>query len=185
MLVIARKRREAVTIDGTIRVEVLRLTPGVARLRMVVPRGVAIQRGVALPGDPAALEARNGCSDGTGMGVVNLTLCDQQIITVRDDIHLGLIDVDSSRAVIFVDAPETVHVHVESAHRPPMTGHSLSPAASEPVQALLPFSSAGEAGPPENGCRVHRKSAADAGSEKPAPRTIPFPWAGAGEERHE
>jgi sRNA-binding carbon storage regulator CsrA len=185
MLVIARKRHEAVTIDGAIRVEVLGLTPGVARLRLVVPRGVAIQRGVALPGDPAALEARNGSSDGPGMAAVELTLCGQPIITVRADIHIGLIDVDTTRAVLFVDAPETVRVNVESVHRPPVAGQSRAQPAGEPVQALLPFSAAADAGPSENGQRGPRKSAADAGREKLAPRTIPFPWAGAGEERHE
>jgi sRNA-binding carbon storage regulator CsrA len=187
MLVIARKRHEAVTIDGTIRVEVLCLAPGVARLRIVVPRGVAIQRGVRMPGDPAACarEACNGGSDAAGREVVDLTVCGQQIVTVHDDIHVGLMDVDATRAVLFFDTPETAHVNVESARRPRAAGRSSSPAADAPVQALLPFSMPAEAAAPANGVRASRKSAGDAARENPAPSTIPFPWAGMGEERPE
>jgi sRNA-binding carbon storage regulator CsrA len=184
MLVIARKRHEAVIIDGNIRVEVLRLTPGVARLRFVAPRDVAIQRGVARAGDPAAVEAGNGGVDGAGMGVVDLTLCDQQILTVGDDIHLGLMDVDATRAVLFVDAPDTVAVNVESAARPRAAGRSSSQAASESVQALLPFSTPTEPTSPDTG-RGPRKSAGDAGGEESTPSTIPFPAGGSGEERHD
>jgi sRNA-binding carbon storage regulator CsrA len=185
MLVIARKRHEAVIIDGNIRVEVLRVTRGVVRLRFVAPRDVAIQRGVPRPGDPAALEARNGGVDDAGMGVVDLTLCDQQIVTVRDDVHLGLIDVDATRAVLFVDAPAAVGVTVESPARPRGAAPSSSHAAGEPVQALLPFSTPAEAPSPENGTRAPRKSAGDAARENPTPPTIPFPWAATGEEPHE
>jgi sRNA-binding carbon storage regulator CsrA len=193
MLVIARKRHEAVTIDGNIRVEVLCLTPGVARLRLMAPRDVAIHRGVTRPGDPAAAEARNGSLDGSGMGVFDLTLCDQQVITVRDDIHLGLMDVDKTRAVLFVDVPDAVCVHVEpaAAARPRGAGHSPSRAAGEcePVQALLPFSTPADPASAENGARGPRtsQSASNAGreNEKPTPSTIPFPWSGVGDERHE
>jgi sRNA-binding carbon storage regulator CsrA len=195
MLVIARKRHEAVTIDGAIRVEVLCVAPGVARLRFVAPREVAIHRGVTRPGEPAAVEARNGSLDGSGMGmgVFDLTLCDQQIITVRDDIHLGLMDVDKTRAVLFVDAPDTVCVHVEpaTAARPRGTGCASAQAVGErePVQALLPFATPADPAAPENGARGPRKSksAGSAGCEieKPSPSTILFPWAGSGDERHD
>jgi sRNA-binding carbon storage regulator CsrA len=193
MLVIARKRHEAVTIDGHIRVEVLCLTPGVARLRFVAPPEVAIHRGVTRPGEPAAVEARNGRLDGSGMGVLDLTLCDQQIITVGDDIYLGLMDVDKTRAVLFVDAPETVCVHVEPAARPRGTDHLSSDTAREhePVQALLPFATPADSAPAGNGARGTRRSpsqsAGNAGceNERSTPTTIPFPSAEAGEERDE
>jgi sRNA-binding carbon storage regulator CsrA len=189
MLVVARKRHEAVIIDGNIRVEVLRLTPGVARLRCVAPRDVAIHRGVARAGAPAAVEAKsNGChSNGAAIGVVDITLCDQQIITIGSDIHLGLIDVDRTRAVLFVDAPDGISVNVESAsparnHILPVRGES-----DDVVQALLPFSTAPEpAGDDDD--QKHRPREprtgvrGDGASDRPPSRILPFPGAGASGE---
>jgi hypothetical protein len=187
MLVIARKRHEALTIGGNIRVEVLRLSPGVARLRFAIPSGVAIQRGVPRAGDPAAIEAGNGGIDSSGMGVVDLTLCDQQIVTVRNDVHLGLVDVDATRAVLFVDSPDGTAVHVEASPRPRPHGRPSAAVAGEARQALLPFSapSASEPAPPANanGHAGPRKNPTESTRETPVPRTIPFPWAGGGEPR--
>src|SRR5262249_7800735 len=148
-------------------------------------RGVAIHHGVALPGDPTAREAGNGGSDGAGMRGVDLTLCGQQIITVRDDVHIGLMDADAARAGLFVGAPEKVPAKVESGRPRAGAGPSSSQAAGAPVQALLPFSTPAEAASPENGCRGPRKNAGDPGRENPTPCTIPFPGAGTGEEPHE
>jgi sRNA-binding carbon storage regulator CsrA len=177
MLVIARKRHQAVTIDGNIRVEVLRLTGGLARLRFVAPRRITIERGVTGPGGQSAPEAVNGGIDAAGMGVVDLTLGDQQIITVRSDVHLGLVDIDSTRAVLFIDAPNGVPVTVESAERSrtprlPTEGHE------EAVQALLPFPPPAEVPPVEN-LRCDSRNAAGAPPSKDPPTPIiPFPGVG-------
>jgi sRNA-binding carbon storage regulator CsrA len=176
MLVIARKRHESVTIDGNIRVEVLRLTGGVARLRFAAPKRIAIQRGVARLGDPPAFEALNGGIDAAGMGVVDLTLCDQQIITVRNDIHLGLVDIDATRAVLFVDAPDGISVNVESTVRA-RTVRLPSRAGHKAVQALLPF-----APPAETGVGESRGLNTEAPRQNPATSTIPFPGIGSGRE---
>ena len=179
MLVITRKRHEAVTIDGNIRVEVLRLSGGVARLRFVAPKQIAIQRGVARPGAPPASEAVNGGIDAAGMGVVDLTLGDQQIITVRSDIHLGLVDIDTTRAVFFIDAPDGISVDVESTGRA-KTVRLPSAAGDEAVQALLPF-----APPAENGPRESRRLSTEPPRPNPSAPTIPFPGIGSGQEFQE
>ena len=176
MLVIARKRHEAVTIDGNIRVEVLRLSGGVARLRFVAPKRIAIQRGVPQPGGPPAPEAVNGGIDAAGMGVVDLTLADQQIITVRSDVHLGLVDIDATRAVLFIDAPDGISVNVESTVRA-QTVRLPSGAGDEAVQALLPF-----APPAESGLREAHKFRSEARPQNRAGPTILFPGIGSGQE---
>jgi sRNA-binding carbon storage regulator CsrA len=182
MLVIARKRLEAVTIDGNIRVEVLQLTGGLARLRFVAPQRIAIQRGVARPGDRPAYEAVNGGIDAAGMGVVDLTLGDQQIITIGSNVHLGLVDVDSTRAVLFVDAPDGVAVNVESAMRP-RTRRLPSEGGGDAVQALLPFARPANAASADNGRLECRKSDGAAPRRNVQAATLPFPGIGSGEDR--
>jgi sRNA-binding carbon storage regulator CsrA len=146
MLVIARGRNEAVVIDDTIRVEVLRLTGGVVRLRILAPKGVPVLRGVAKAGDPPAVEAVNGGVDATGLGAVELSLGPQHVITLGADIHLGLIDIAAGRAMLFVDGPADIAVKAEEtgASRPKLAGKGAAQG-----QALLPFSngSCGESAP--------------------------------------
>jgi sRNA-binding carbon storage regulator CsrA len=184
MLVIARKRHEAVTIDGNIRVELLQLTGGLARLRFVAPRCIAIQRGVARPGDPSAYEAVNGGIDAAGMGVVDLTLGDQQIITVRSDVHIGLVDIDATRAVLFVDAPDGMSVNVESAVRP-RTRRLPSGGSQESVQALLPFAPPTDVASAESGRPECRKSIGEAPRRNLWAPTLPFPKIESEQDRRE
>jgi carbon storage regulator CsrA len=136
MLVLARRRHEAVLIDGTIRVEVLRVTGGVARLRVLAPQHVAVVRGVTKAGDQPAIEAVNGGFDGNGIGAVELVLCPRQLITIGSDFHVSLVDIDSTRAVLFFDVPRGTSVKAEDAERPRTrrTGRA-KPAGQE----LLPF----------------------------------------------
>jgi sRNA-binding carbon storage regulator CsrA len=174
MLVLARKRHEAIVIGDDIRVEVLRLTGGVARLRFTAPRHVPIVRGVSKPGDSAAVEAVNGGIDASGLGVVELTLGHQQIITIRNDIHLGMVDVDATRALLCVDVPPELSVKAEEsskARAKPLPGDH----AEESIQGLLPFPTSLGADPNE-GPRAARETVFDVPSEEPI-RTIPFPKA--------
>lgn len=184
MLVIARKRLEAVTIDGNIRVEVLQLSGGVARLRFVAPRSIAIQRGAARPGDPSAYEAVNGGIDAAGMGVVDLTLGDQQIITVRTDVHLGLVDIDATRAVLFVDAPDGISINVESTVRA-RTRRLPSGGSEAAVQALLPFAPPADVASAERSHSDSRKSSSEAPRRNVAAPTLPFPGIGFEQDRRE
>jgi sRNA-binding carbon storage regulator CsrA len=151
MVVIARGRNEAVIIDGTIRVEVLRLAGDLARLRLQTPKDVPVQRGVAKAGDPAAIEAINGGIDATGMGVVELTLASQHVITIGEEFHVGLLDIAAGRAVLFLDVPCEVSVTTEDAGpvRPRLRakgearGQRMLPfpntSAGEPPPSTIPF----------------------------------------------
>lgn len=184
MLVIARKRHEAITIDGNIRVEVLRLAGGVARLRFVAPRRTTITRGVARPGDSVAAEAVNGGVDASGMGVVDLTLGNHQIVTIRNEIHLGLIDLDAMRALIFIDAPTDLSVKAEAAVKTPTSAVSSHPhAGDDAVQALLPFSPLPDADTDRPGPSGPPQRLVGPGPGDSAIHTIPFPTPEEFEER--
>lgn len=165
MLVLARKRNEALVIDGMVRIEVLRLAGGVARLRFTAPKSVPVLRGVAKAGDPPAVEAINRGIDASGMGVVDLTLGTQQVVTVGDDIHVGLVDITSSRAVLFIDA--TRDVSVDSGVRAkggPKAARADKGETAE--QGLLPFPVAFGPDP--------EKPAVDHAHDDTVPRTLPF-----------
>jgi sRNA-binding carbon storage regulator CsrA len=169
MLVLARARNQAVVIDGAIRVEVLQLAGDVARLRFLTPRHVPIQRGVAKFGGGPAAEAVNGGIDSSGMGVVDLNLGCEQVITVGSDIHLGLVDIDKTRALLFIDAPREISVRPDGENKPkPGSGRR----GASTAQGLLPFPS------PPNGlerARENEDQDDDGGGEDPDHKTIPFP----------
>jgi sRNA-binding carbon storage regulator CsrA len=142
MLVLARKRSETLIIDGTIRVEVLSLSAGVARLRFLAPRRVPISRGVARHASTCAVEAVNagvGESDmvPVGMRALDLLLAKTQVLTLGSEIHIGLVDIDSTRALLFVDAPRDVSVQTGETEKPAPRGRSR--AARDRGQGMLAF----------------------------------------------
>jgi carbon storage regulator CsrA len=123
MLVIARKRSETLIIDGTIRVEVLSVSGGMARLRFLAPRRIPISRGVVQPASAAFDEAASGGLDASGkdpvgLRVEDLLLAKTQVVTLGTEIHMGLVDIDSARALIFVDAPRDVSVQAGETEKP-------------------------------------------------------------------
>jgi carbon storage regulator CsrA len=140
MLVIARKRHEAILIGREIRIEVLRLTGGVARLRFTAPRHFPIARGVAKNGSVAGDESAGAKLDESGAGTIDLTLGNQQIITIGDAIHLGLISADSTRALLVVEAPDDLAVTAHDAAKP-RAKPTPSDDDAESHQGLLPFPS--------------------------------------------
>jgi sRNA-binding carbon storage regulator CsrA len=172
MLVLARRRNESLVIDGAIRVEVLRLAGGVARLRFTTPQSVPVMRGVAKAGDPSAVEAINGGIDASGMGIVDLTLGVQQVVTVGEDIHVGLVDVSAARVLLFVDAEHDVAVDSGAgAKGRSKAGHSGKGEGSE--QGLLPFPVSFGPEPQDKPCD-HSVEEKSAHSDDAAPHTLPF-----------
>jgi sRNA-binding carbon storage regulator CsrA len=141
MLVIARKRSETLIIDGTIRVEVLGLLGGVVRLRVLAPKRIPISRGVAgaLTDTVAAVHGGIDASgvDSVGLRVEDLVLAKTQVVTLGREIHMGLVDIDSTRALLFVDAPGSVPVQAGETEKP--APRRLSRAATARGQGMLAF----------------------------------------------
>lgn len=176
MVVLARKRSETLLIDGTIRVEVLGLSGGMARLRFLAPTRIPISRGVARHAQTCAMEAINAGADVSGvdlvgMRAVDLLLGTTQVLTVGREIHIGLVDIDSSRALLFIDAPHDVSVQTGETETPKRRRPSR--AAKNRGQAMLPF-------PPTPSAetdgveRDPRGAATDCAQDDAHPGTVPF-----------
>jgi sRNA-binding carbon storage regulator CsrA len=104
MLVLSRRKHEAVLIDGVIRVEVLGLAKSMVRLRLIAPRDMPVVADIA----KRELRPRNDPSSqncGVGVRTSDLTLVTQQVIKLSESITFGVVDVDRSRALFFIDAP--------------------------------------------------------------------------------
>jgi sRNA-binding carbon storage regulator CsrA len=176
MLVIARKRSETLIIDGTVRVEVLGLSGGMARLRFLTPSRIPISRGVARHVSTRAVEAGNAGVDASGMDpvatrVVDLTLAKTQVLTLGTEIHIGLVDIDSTRALLFVDAPGSVAVQAGETEKP--TPRRLSRAAPNRGQGMLAFPPHPATETDENRRDSHRASTGSTLDDSHS-STIPF-----------
>jgi carbon storage regulator CsrA len=104
MLVVARKKNEAIFIDGVIEIEVVNVAKATVRVRLSAPRCTQVVRGFfkkELGAEPEASAKVNPA----GIDALNLTLVTQQVIELGKSISLGVVDVDRSRALFFVDAP--------------------------------------------------------------------------------
>jgi carbon storage regulator CsrA len=104
MLVVSRRKNEAILIDGAIEIEVVNVTKATVRVRLSAPRSLQVVRGFVKRELGAEAEpATKG--NPAGIDTLNLTLVSQQVIELGRSISLGVVDVDRSRALFFVDAP--------------------------------------------------------------------------------
>ena len=104
MLVLSRKKSEAILIDGVIRIEVVNLIKAIVRVRLLAPRGLQLPRSGAWKESRDSLESLVR-TNGAALEVFHLTLVNQQILPLRECLNLGVVDVDKSRALFVVDAP--------------------------------------------------------------------------------
>lgn len=109
MVVLARKKSEAILIDGVIRIEVVNVSRATVRVRLRAPRCVP---------PPQAVPPRDGSPDEdplarvhpVGMDDYHMTLVNQQLVNLGGSISLGVLDADRTRVLFFVDAPLGVSV---------------------------------------------------------------------------
>lgn len=104
MLVLSRKKNEAILIDGVIRVEVVTVTKAAVRVRLMAPRSQHLPQGIAR-GDLPCRDESTARDGPVGVEVFHLTLVNQQIVTLAESISLAVVDADRARALFFVDAP--------------------------------------------------------------------------------
>ncbi len=104
MLVLSRKKCEAILIDGAIRIDILNTAKATVRVRLLAPRNLQLPHGVARKeirdrqDSPAIISP-------VGMHVFHMTLLNQQIVQLGESVSLGVVDADKSRVLFFVDAP--------------------------------------------------------------------------------
>ncbi len=104
MLVLSRKKSEAILIDGVIRIEVINMIKAMVRVRLMAPRSLQLPHGGARKDirDRQDTPARTAP---VGMDVFHMTLVNQQVLPLGKCLNLGVVDVDKSRVLFFVDAP--------------------------------------------------------------------------------
>ena len=109
MLVVSRRKNEVILIDGAIEIEVVNVTKATVRVRLSAPRSMQVVRGLVKKELGAEAEPATKANS-AGIDALNLTLVSQQVIELGTAITLGVVDVDRSRALFFIDAPVGTNV---------------------------------------------------------------------------
>ncbi|MGC8640688.1 MAG: carbon storage regulator [Isosphaeraceae bacterium] len=173
MVVLARKKHEAILIDGLIRIEVVNVGKATVRVRLRAPRRPAS------PPRPGSTFRENVPGEASPAHVVPvgiddflMTLVNQQVVNLGESITLAVVDADKSRALFFIDAPLGMSVTAlkhEGDDRP----------RSSTRQALLQFMGQPEdpstpdiQPAPQNQHTAGRTTSADL---EPEPKLLPFP----------
>ena len=104
MLVLSRKKSEAILIDGVIRIEVVNTAKATVRVRLMSPRSLQLPHGVARKETRDRQDSPARISP-VGMDVYHMILINQQIVDLGESVSLGVVDADKSRVLFFVDAP--------------------------------------------------------------------------------
>jgi hypothetical protein len=109
MLVVSRKKRECLVIDGVIHVEVVGLIQGVARLRLMAPRTIRVKGDAARPASRPA-DDPGRASGASALELRDVTMAARDVIRLGESVSLGMVDADKTRALLFVDAPPGTRV---------------------------------------------------------------------------
>jgi sRNA-binding carbon storage regulator CsrA len=170
MVVLARKKHEAILIDGVIRIEVVNVTKATVRVRLRAPRGLPSLQGLA-PKGGIQRDAPPARIVPVGMDDFLMTLVNQQVVNLGESISLGVVDADKSRVLFFVDAPLGITVTALKTQGEDRPGTS-------PQQTLLQFM--GQASEYPRGDRAAPASASggalgDVRVDEPEPKLLPFP----------
>ncbi len=104
MLVLSRKKSEAILIDGVIRIEVVNMAKATVRVRLMAPRSLQIPHGATRKETRDRLDSATKASP-VGVDVFHMTLVNQQVVPLGQSVSLGVVDADKSRVLFFVDAP--------------------------------------------------------------------------------
>jgi carbon storage regulator CsrA len=168
MLVLTRRKNEAVLIGGQIRIEVAGLARASVRLRLTAPREFRPPRGVTR----SEARPRDDRSEGAlGIEVAFLTMVNQQTLALGGSISLGVLDADRSRVLLFVDAPAGTTVETPE-REPPLSR------AEGSRQSLLDFMNGvpdrPEPSPESAGACLDQVGRSPADPVE-APRLLPFP----------
>jgi len=171
MLVLSRKKCEAILIDGAIRIEIVNMAKATVRLRLMAPRNLQLPHGVARKEIRDRQDSSARISP-VGMDVFHMTLVNQQIVDLGESVSLGIVDADKSRVLFFVDAPAGTSVMAVDQEEPDR--------ANAPAQNLLQFMGQGaerldehrEKPAPSDASREGRTASDGSGAD---PDVLPFP----------
>jgi len=170
MLVLSRKKCEAILIDGLIRIEIVNMAKATVQVRLMAPRSLQLPHGVARKETRDRQDSPARISP-VAMDVFHMTLVNQQIVHLSESVSLGVVDADKSRVLFFVDAP--VGTSVTAVDR---EGLDRSNASSN--QILLQFMGQGTEPPdehPEKPAPGLGSREGQTASDGSGPDVLPFP----------
>jgi carbon storage regulator CsrA len=171
MLVFSRRKNEAILIDGAIEIEVVNVTKATVRVRLSAPRCMQVVRGFVKKELGAELEPANKANP-VGIDTLNLTLVSQQVIELGTSISLGIVDVDRSRALFFIDAPPGTSVLAADQR----AACCQNPTARQNLlQFMSPPSERGGTGLEKTADNDPSRDRREGGAGDPGPLVLPFP----------
>ncbi len=162
MVVLSRKKSEAILIDGVIRIEVVNTAKATVRVRLTSPRGLQLPLGIARKETRDRQDSPARISP-VGVDVFHMTLVNQQVVPLGESMSLGVVDADKSRVLFFVDAPVGTSVRA-------VDQEARSRANAPANQNLLQFMRQGTERPDE-----HREQPAPGDTSCAGPDLLPFP----------
>jgi len=109
MLLLSRKKCEAILIDGVIWIKIVNMGKATVQLRLMAPRSLQLPHGVARKETRDRQDSPARISP-VAVDVFHMTLVNQQIVHLSESVSLGVVDADESRVLFFVDAPMTASV---------------------------------------------------------------------------
>lgn len=178
MLVLARKKHEAILIDGVIRIEVVSVAKATVRVRLRTPRNLSPPSHPGpgcKPGEGQEPETSTRRKGPVAMDDYHMTLVNQQVIALGERIRLGVVDADKTRALFFVDAPAGMSITALKPQDDDRPGSSAQQnllqfmgQAEEPAEADRPRPSE----PPQAPEHVDGATSTENGI---GPELIPFP----------
>ena len=135
MLVVSRKKTEAILIDSVIRIEVVNMAKATVRVRLMAPRSLQLPHAVARKDSRERPESPARPAP-VGMDVFHMTLVNQQVVALGESVSFGVVDADKTRVLFFVDAPVGTRVTAVDPERPDRASASSN-------QILLQFMGSG------------------------------------------
>lgn len=172
MLVVSRRKNEVILIDGAIEIEVVNVTKATVRVRLSAPRSMQVVRGLVKKELGAEAEPATKANS-AGIDALNLTLVSQQVIELGTAITLGVVDVDRSRALFFIDAP--VGTNVLANDRRTACCSQNPTARQNLLQFMSPPSERGGAGLEEPSDHDPSRDRREGDPGDPVPLVLPFP----------
>ncbi len=170
MLVLSRKKSEAILIDSLIRIEVVSMAKATVRVRLMAPRSLQLPHGVVRKETRDRQDSASRAAP-VGMDVFHMTLVNQQVVPLGESVSLGVVDADKTRVLFFVDAPVGTSITAVDQERP-------NRASTSSNQILLQFMGQSNERPEEP--RAKPSSTAkpvedQTASDRSDPDVLPFP----------
>ena len=172
MLVVSRRKNEAILIDGAIEIEVVNVTKATVRVRLSAPRSMQVVRGFVKKELGAEAEPATKANP-AGIDTLNLTLVSQQVIELGtvDQLSVSSMWTDrglSSSSMLRREQACWLPINEPPAAQNPTARQNL-------LQFMSPPSERGGAGLEKTSRHDPTPDCREADAGDPVPLVLPFP----------